>query len=135
MTRVTVPVAAGLALALALGACAPQSPATTASAAPAAPAAPGAPAPKGAETADQFIARVNADLQALSIELNAAGFTQQTYINTDTEFLSAKAQERYDAYLAQAIEESKRFDAATAVAGEPAHAHEAAPECLIAGPE
>ena len=107
MPRLTVPVAAGLALALALGACTPPSTGTSGVAA-----APAAPAAKSAETADQFIARVNADLQALGIELNAAGFTQQTYINTDTEFLSAKAQERYDAYLAQAIEESKRFDSA-----------------------
>ena len=81
-----------------LSACAPQ-----VSAPPAASTA----AP---ESADAFIARVNKDLTALSTELNAAGWTQATYITADTQLLDAKANERYLAYLNQALEESRRYE-------------------------
>ena len=60
------------------------------------------------ETADEFVARVNRELNELGSETQVAGFTQATYINPDTELLSAKANDRYLAYLSQAAEESKR---------------------------
>ena len=47
-----------------------------------------------AETADEFVARLNRELAAISLEVNAAGWTQATYITVDTQFLNAKANER-----------------------------------------
>ncbi len=79
-----------------------------ASCAPAAP--PASTAAQPPETAEQFVARVNADLDRLGSELAAAGWTQATYITVDTQLLESKANERYLAYLNQAVEESKRFD-------------------------
>lgn len=65
---------------------------------------------KPAESADEFVARVNRELQALGDETQVAGFTQATYINSDTETLSARANDRYLAYLSQAAAEAKRYD-------------------------
>ena len=62
------------------------------------------------ETADAFVARLNHDLIGLKRELNAAGWTQATYINADTEYLSAKANERYLAWLSDRTTEAKRYD-------------------------
>jgi peptidyl-dipeptidase A len=62
------------------------------------------------ETADAFVARVNRDLEALDRELQAAGFTQSTYITADTQVLNARASERYLAYLSQAVEAAKRYE-------------------------
>jgi peptidyl-dipeptidase A len=91
--------AAGAALAVLLSGCARQPPA------PAAPAAASA-----SESADAFVARVNAELTALAQETQAAGFTMDTFINTDTQLLNAKANDRYLAYLSKAVAESKRYD-------------------------
>src|SRR5829696_5626294 len=54
------------------------------------------------ESADEFVARVNSELSALGSETQIAGFTQATYINPDTEILSAKANDRYLAYVSHA---------------------------------
>ena len=62
------------------------------------------------ESADEFVARVNSELSALGSETQIAGFTQATYINPDTEILSAKANDRYLAYVSHAAEESKRYE-------------------------
>ena len=74
----------------------------------------GSPAPAaaehGPESADEFVARVNGELAERATELAAAGWTQATYITADTQLLNAKANERYLAYLTQAIEEARRFD-------------------------
>ncbi|MBS0379195.1 MAG: M2 family metallopeptidase [Proteobacteria bacterium] len=85
------------AIVLVLASCAPSAPPTGAAAAP-------------PETAEQFVARVNADLDRMGMELAAAGWTQATYITVDTQLLESKANERYLAYLNQAVEESKRYD-------------------------
>ncbi|HZF17961.1 MAG TPA: M2 family metallopeptidase [Steroidobacteraceae bacterium] len=61
------------------------------------------------ETADQFVARLNKEFTALSLEASKAGWTQATYINDDTEWLNAKANERYLEYFSKAVEESKRY--------------------------
>ncbi len=79
-----------------------------ASCAPAAP--PSGAAAQPPETAEQFVARVNTDLDRIGMELAAAGWTQATYITVDTQLLESKANERYLAYLNQAVEESRRFD-------------------------
>ena len=63
-----------------------------------------------AETADEFVARVNRELTDIALEVNAAGWTQATYINVDTELLNARATERYLEYLAKTVAEAKTFD-------------------------
>src|SRR5512145_1656681 len=63
-----------------------------------------------AETADEFVARLNRELADLAVELNAAGWTQSTYINVDTQLINAKANERYLEYLAEAVEEARKFE-------------------------
>ncbi len=70
---------------------------------------PPAVAPSG-ESADAFVARINKDLIGFNRELNAAGWTQATYITADTEYLNAKANERYLAWLSARIAEAKRYD-------------------------
>ena len=91
---------ASLIAAFVLAACTAKTPPAT---------GPGADAAKS-ESADEFVVRVNRELEELDADANAAGWTQATYINSDTEQLNAKAQERYLAYLGKAVEESKRYD-------------------------
>ncbi|HEU4600705.1 MAG TPA: M2 family metallopeptidase, partial [Steroidobacteraceae bacterium] len=62
------------------------------------------------ENADAFVARINQEMLEKSKELSAAGFTYATYINPDTEYLNAKANERYLEYFGQAVEQSKAYD-------------------------
>jgi peptidyl-dipeptidase A len=62
-----------------------------------------------AETVDEFVARANRELAEQALEFNAAGWTQATYITADTQFLSAKAYERYLGTFSRLLEESKRF--------------------------
>ncbi len=74
---------------------------------------PPAPTPPGAaakESADEFVARVNRELNALAQEAQAAGYTLDTYITTDTQLLNARANDRYLAYLSRAVAEAKRYD-------------------------
>ncbi len=63
-----------------------------------------------AETADEFVARTNRELTELALEVNAAGWTQATYINVDTQLINAKATERFLEYLGKAVEEAKKFE-------------------------
>jgi peptidyl-dipeptidase A len=63
-----------------------------------------------AETADEFVARLNRELADLAVEVNAAGWTQSTYITVDTQLINAKANERYLEYLAKAVEEARKFE-------------------------
>ena len=90
-----------------LAACAPKGGSAPHAAGSAAPNAAAAAAPA---SADEFVARVNRDLDKLALEQGAAGWTQDTYITVDTQLLNAKANERFLAYLTQANEEAKRFD-------------------------
>ena len=76
-----------------------------------APASPSpTPAAQGGETADQFVARVNEEVRKLSTELSAAQWLSNTYINGDSELVSAKANERWLAQLNVWIEQAKRYD-------------------------
>ncbi|HRO26103.1 MAG TPA: M2 family metallopeptidase [Luteimonas sp.] len=77
-----------------------SAPATTAS---------GAPIPAG-ETADAFVARVNAELKAMYPELTAAQWLSSTYINDDSQLLAAKANEKFLSSLNDWIEQSKKFE-------------------------
>ena len=63
-----------------------------------------------AETADEFVARLNKEFADIGLELNAAGWTQATYITVDTELLSARANERFLAAFSKAVEEAKKFE-------------------------
>jgi peptidyl-dipeptidase A len=65
------------------------------------------------EPADQFIARVNRELDLQLRTLNSAGWAQQTYINPDTEFLNAQANERYLEWFDGAVRQARSYDPAT----------------------
>jgi peptidyl-dipeptidase A len=62
------------------------------------------------ENADEFIARINAELTERSLELNLAGFVYATYINADTEKLNAMANERYLEYFSSAVKQARAFE-------------------------
>jgi peptidyl-dipeptidase A len=63
-----------------------------------------------AETADEFVVRINKELTDRSLEQSAAAWVQATYVNKDTQLLNALADERYFEALGKAVEESKQFD-------------------------
>ena len=62
------------------------------------------------ETADQFVARVNAGLQQRNHENAMAGWVMTTYVTPDTEQLSAEAEERVLEYYARATKEARVYD-------------------------
>jgi peptidyl-dipeptidase A len=62
-----------------------------------------------AETASEFVARINAELAELRRETDKAFWVQSTYITEDTSFLAAKASEKLLAFHARAVEESRRY--------------------------
>jgi peptidyl-dipeptidase A len=66
--------------------------------------------PAAAETADEFVARLNKEVGEIALELNAAGWTQATYITVDTQLLSARANERFLAAFSRWIDEAKQFE-------------------------
>ena len=63
-----------------------------------------------AETADEFVARLNKEFADIALEVNAAGWTQATYINVDTQLLNARAFERYLEVFSRAVAEAKQFE-------------------------
>jgi peptidyl-dipeptidase A len=67
------------------------------------------PAVAPAETADEFVARINREFAGTALELNAAGWTQATFINVDTQLLNARASERGLALFSRVVDESKAF--------------------------
>lgn len=62
-----------------------------------------------AETAAQFIARVNAESYARAKESNAAQWVAATYINDDTQLLSAKASERSLAVQSEILAQTEQY--------------------------
>ncbi len=62
------------------------------------------------ETADEFIARVNAELKAMYPELTAAQWLSSTYIIDDSQLLAAKANEKFLTSLNAWIEQARRFE-------------------------
>jgi peptidyl-dipeptidase A len=64
-----------------------------------------------AEPAAAFVERTNREMAELSRELSAAGYAYATFINQDTEYLNAKANERYLAYFSAAVEAAKAYQA------------------------
>jgi peptidyl-dipeptidase A len=67
-------------------------------------------AEKPKESADEFVARVNKDLQQRGHENAMAGWVNETYITPDTDQLAAKAEERVLEYYPGAVRESKAYD-------------------------
>ena len=69
-----------------------------------------APAGPTADEARQYIAGVDQRLKQLSLEDNEAQWVNATYVTADTDDLAAHADDRYLAYLSEAIDGAKRFD-------------------------
>jgi peptidyl-dipeptidase A len=63
-----------------------------------------------AETADEFVDRINREFADIWLEGNAAGWIQATYINVDTQLINARATERWLAAFGKAVEEAKAFE-------------------------
>ncbi|HEX7011738.1 MAG TPA: M2 family metallopeptidase [Steroidobacteraceae bacterium] len=66
--------------------------------------------PAETESAQEFVERLNREMSELNREVSAAAWSYATYINRDTEFLNAKANERYLAYFTNAVEQAKAYD-------------------------
>jgi peptidyl-dipeptidase A len=64
------------------------------------------------ETVDEFVARNNDQLREVVTEYQRAAWLQLTYINEDTEALSAKAYERLQAKVAEGIAAAKAHEGA-----------------------
>jgi peptidyl-dipeptidase A len=64
------------------------------------------------ETADEFVARYSDELREVVTEYQRATWLQLTYINEDTEALSAKAYERLQAEVAEGIAAAKTYEGA-----------------------
>lgn len=93
-----VKIIAGVSLALSLAACSQD-----ASQEPAAAAAP-------TETAEEFIARANAELKELGREIGATNWVRATYITHDTAILASAASEKYSAWHGQMVEQALTYE-------------------------
>ena len=93
-----VNILAGAGLAILLAACSPQAPEEPAVAAP------------PAETAEEFVARVNAELKDLGRELGAASWVRSTYITGDTAIIAAAASERYAKWHTEMVQQALQYD-------------------------
>jgi len=60
-------------------------------------------------TADDFIAKINHELDDLSIESGATAWIRATYINHDSAILSSRFAEKYAAWHSNAVQESLAF--------------------------
>ena len=63
-----------------------------------------------ATSADDFVASLNKQLAELSLEVNAAAWTQATYITVDTQFLNAKANERLLGTFSKLVADAKAYE-------------------------
>ena len=63
-----------------------------------------------ATPADDFVASLNKQLAELSLEVNAAAWTQATYITVDTQFLNAKANERLLGTFSKLVTDAKAYE-------------------------
>ena len=88
---------AGIALVALLAACSEQAADEKAAATP-------------AETAEEFVARANAELKELSREIGAAEWVRSTYITQDTAILAAAASERYAKWHSGMVQQALAYD-------------------------
>ena len=75
-----------------------------------APTAPATASQAPADSADDFIARVNAEYKAMYPEMTSAQWLASTYINADSERIAAKSNERWMTVLNGWIEQAGRYD-------------------------
>jgi len=61
------------------------------------------------ETADEFVARVNRELDDITKETAAANWVRETYITSDTAVLAAGAQSRFLEYQNRVVAQSTRY--------------------------
>ncbi len=59
-----------------------------------------------------FVAQVNTDLVGLAREANAAGWTQQTYITPDTQYLNARVTDQLLEYFSRTAAAAAKYDKA-----------------------
>ena len=62
------------------------------------------------ETAEEFVARINEELNELRRESGAAGWVRATYITPDTALLQSRARERYAAWHSDAVKQAMQYD-------------------------
>jgi peptidyl-dipeptidase A len=62
------------------------------------------------ETADEFVARINAELDELNRESGAANWIRATYINHDSAIVASAASERYAAWHSQSVADSLQYE-------------------------
>ena len=62
------------------------------------------------ETAEEFVARVNAESEELSRESGAANWVSQTYITPDTALIYSRARERRSAWHSEMVEQAAQYD-------------------------
>ena len=62
------------------------------------------------ETADEFVARANAELAEMSRETGAAAWVRATYINSDTALLHSLARERRSAWHSEMVKQAMQYD-------------------------
>lgn len=88
---------AGIVLATALAACSQQAEEEAAAAAP-------------AETAEEFVARINDELAELGREMESIAWVRATYITEDTAKLSALASQKYAKWHSEAVKQAMAYD-------------------------
>ncbi len=62
-----------------------------------------------AETADEFVARINSELEDLSVERGATRWVRATYLTHDTAILAARFAEKYAAWHSKSVADSLRY--------------------------
>ncbi len=88
---------AGALLVVVMGACSQQTAEESAVSAP-------------TETAEEFIARANAELEGLNREIGAAEWVRSTYITQDTAVVAAAASEKYAKWHSGMVQQSLAYD-------------------------
>ena len=62
------------------------------------------------ETANEFVARVNAEYDELADEIEAAAWVRATYITQDTAVIDSATKERFAAWHSDMVQQAKRYD-------------------------
>ena len=95
----TMKICASLVLAGFIAACSQQ-----------APEEPAAAVSTPTETAEEFVARANAELKELGRELGAASWVRSTYITGDTAIIAAAASERYAKWHSEMVQQALQYE-------------------------
>ena len=62
------------------------------------------------ETAEEFVARANAELKDLGREIGATNWVRATYITEDTAILASAASEKYSAWHGKMVEQALQYE-------------------------